>query len=412
MGRYTREFWTGESPQKTFEILSQYLQSEGYEYMQYGQEDVFKKGNGFITGPTFFKFSFTGGVVRMETWVKYVLFPGVFIGELPPKGGRSWAAWRDRIQWIEGMLSRNQGVRGAAAPVPPYNPTAQQQEYNDGTQVLPSIRPLSGARREADAKEGVAVCANCAREIPASATRCEFCGQSRSRQTITPQTWTNPSDRTAGHSGANQHASTELKGAQEANRAPEIVAREQGFVFCTKCGARILATAAVCTACGANRSAPPQFRAPQANQAVHYPPATFRYDYNLPRPAPGERVSFKDYVNKYAAPNVRNEIKTLAIVCYILAGMNFIYSSVWVFNIYGLIAAALFVVFGVGIHVVRSRICAILLLLLGCADFVLSIMYGVSPATFWIILGIAAVVLFSKFTKSYKQFLRENNIAA
>ena len=108
MARYIKDFQINVDPQKVHATINNYLQKEGYEYIHYDGENVFKKGKGFMSNPTFFKFSYSGNMVRMETWMKYAFFPGVYLGELGVDGFVGCAvkgSWKNRIKNIENILA-------------------------------------------------------------------------------------------------------------------------------------------------------------------------------------------------------------------------------------------------------------------------------------------------------------------
>lgn len=108
MARYIKDFYIAAPPQAIYNHLYQYLIKEGYEYIQFEGETVFKKGHGLMTGPTIFKFTFFNNVVRMETWMKYAVLPGVYISEMGLSGFVGAAAkgpWKARVKYIEGYLS-------------------------------------------------------------------------------------------------------------------------------------------------------------------------------------------------------------------------------------------------------------------------------------------------------------------
>lgn len=107
MARYIKDFYVNADPRMIHSILSQYLESEGYEYREYHKELVFKKGNGILTGPTFFKFTYYNGSVRMETWMKYAVAPGLYTGEILPSsfiGVLVKKPWKNRITCVENTL--------------------------------------------------------------------------------------------------------------------------------------------------------------------------------------------------------------------------------------------------------------------------------------------------------------------
>ena len=109
MTRYVKDFQVNTDVQMIHSTISQYLQKEGYEYIEYGEENVFKKGRGLMSGPIFFKFSYSGNIVRMETWMKFAFLPGIYIGEFSVKsfvGAAVKGPWKKRISTLEDILLR------------------------------------------------------------------------------------------------------------------------------------------------------------------------------------------------------------------------------------------------------------------------------------------------------------------
>lgn len=128
MARYTRDYTVAVPSDTVFNSIYQYLLSEGYEYIQYENEPLFKKGMGLVSSPSFIKVSFSGNVVRLEAWVKYALFPGVYVGEFGITGFFLWAPkqlLQTRVMAIEKMLWQfaSAPANGAA---PDQQPPAQQ----------------------------------------------------------------------------------------------------------------------------------------------------------------------------------------------------------------------------------------------------------------------------------------------
>ena len=112
MARYIKQYQLSADANTVFSSVSNYLMSEGYEYIEYNGESVFKKGSGFFSGPSFFKFSFQGTILQLETWMKYSLLPGLYVGELGLTGfvgGAVKGVWKKRVAVIEQMLS-NYGI--------------------------------------------------------------------------------------------------------------------------------------------------------------------------------------------------------------------------------------------------------------------------------------------------------------
>ena len=108
MGRYIRDFMIKTDPQPVLAAVFNYLQSEGYEYTELNGEKVYKKGKGLVTGPSIFKIYQYGAAIRLETWMKYAIAPGLYVGELDTTGFVGSAVkgpWKNRIAHIEHLLS-------------------------------------------------------------------------------------------------------------------------------------------------------------------------------------------------------------------------------------------------------------------------------------------------------------------
>ena len=66
--------------------ISQYLVGEGFSNVDYKGQKVWKKGIGFLTAPQYVAITFTPDSIVIEAFIKFALFPGVFIGELGTAG--------------------------------------------------------------------------------------------------------------------------------------------------------------------------------------------------------------------------------------------------------------------------------------------------------------------------------------
>lgn len=120
MPRYISEFQTTVPAQYTFDAFNQYLSSEGYEYTNFKNEPVFKKGKGLMTGPTFVKLTISDDlIVRIESWCKFAVLPGVYAGEMGLDGAAGIAIkkpLKERIIHLENMLMQAGAVPLAAQP--------------------------------------------------------------------------------------------------------------------------------------------------------------------------------------------------------------------------------------------------------------------------------------------------------
>lgn len=117
------------------------------------------------------------------------------------------------------------------------------------------------------------------------------------------------------------------------------------------------------------------------------------------------QVSFRKFVNEIGDPKIKKEMNSVGIIGYILAAINLLISIVSM-NLNGIVDVVLIAGFSLGIHIGKSRICAILLLIYGAINFiVMTAQYG-RPAGYWgLILGICAIREFYKAHKQYKEYI-------
>ncbi len=336
MARYIRDFKSSIDPQTVYSAINQYFVSEGYEYINYDGENVYKKGKGMLSNPTFFKFSYCNNTIRMETWMKFAFLPGVYVGELGLSGFVACAAkgpWKKRISNIEGILS-NFAMRN-----PDYPCASVQNNYvstdDNETQLL-------------NAEETSVMNENTVQ--PTAANNSAFCNECGSR-------------------------------------LPE------GALFCTVCGRKCAKGETTVTS---QTRQSPQNAFPQPN--------AFGCNSENPVPPSGYYVSRKEFIDKYAQPSLRRNITGIAILCYVCAGLTFIVSCL--LNPFGIIDALVLAAFALGMHLAKSKVCAILILILSIIEFIVSIAFGATPPFWWLAAGIAAVITFSKIDEQYNAFLK------
>lgn len=219
-------------------------------------------------------------------------------------------------------------------------------------------------------------------------------------------------------------------------------------MFCNHCGKKISDVVTNCPYCGsivdaqaaqtytsentqAYESAPQaeteytqpvqQFEAP--NQNYEAPKQDFNApqpDYsfantgsNIPADIDRKSVSKKDFLNKYASAAIKKNINSVSIVCYILCGLsviaNIFIGSDWYFLIDTVIILALIL----GMHLGKSKICAILLLVVSIIECIIGIVAtGAFTGWLWIVASVSAISTFKKLDKEYNLFLMSGNNAA
>lgn len=83
MSRYVRKYASNEQTVVIIEKISRFLISSGYNKEVYEGEYVYKKGDGWFSAPKYVKISNDGGnIIKLEAWIKWVLLPCVFVGEM------------------------------------------------------------------------------------------------------------------------------------------------------------------------------------------------------------------------------------------------------------------------------------------------------------------------------------------
>lgn len=171
-------------------------------------------------------------------------------------------------------------------------------------------------------------------------------------------------------------------------------------MFCPKCGKEIENGAAFCGYCGATLKEEPQYGsyyqqpAPEANATV-----------GVDR----QKISKKEFIENYASQPLRKSINSISIVCYALAAISAVSSVVMTHNFFALIDVAVLLALTLGMHLGKSKICAILLLIVSIIECVMTtIMLGTISGWWWVIAGISAVSSFVKLDKEYNLFLLQS----
>lgn len=342
MARYIKDFQTNINPQTVHSAINQYLQSEGYEYINYDGENVFKKGQGVWANPTFFKFSYVGNLVKMETWMKYAFFPGVYVGELGVDGFVGCAvkgSWKKRIKNLEGILS-NFAMQSTYYPPTPAQNNVVDTNDNE-TQLL------------------------------------------------------------------NENDSFEETCIMNENRAEPVAANTP--VFCNGCGNQLPENTQFCSVCGQKRPDTNVFSATTQGTSSYQqsaPQSSYSASTETPLPPAGHPVSRKEFIEKYAQPSLRKNITSIAILCYVCAGLTFIVSCL--LNPLGIIDALILAGLALGMHLAKSKVCAILILILSILEVLLSLVAGSFPF-WWLVAGVSAVITFKNIEKQYKIFVANGN---
>lgn len=212
-------------------------------------------------------------------------------------------------------------------------------------------------------------------------------------------------------------------------------------MLCNKCGKEIDNDVKICPFCGAElqvqnnqteffeqvkdenaapdaqQFAPPvqNYEAPEQNdntQQQYY--AYNNAGSNIPDGLDRKTVSKKDYINKYATAALRKNINSTAYLLYGLSVVSLIFNFIMAgFSWITLAEIGVMVALIVGIHIGKSKVCAILLLIVSIAETVLTlVLSGQVAGWWWIIASIYAVSIFRKLDKEYNSFLMNENRSA
>lgn len=180
-----------------------------------------------------------------------------------------------------------------------------------------------------------------------------------------------------------------------------------GVFFCEKCGAELSGDIAFCTMCGekvnsADTNVGSGISNSNGGQAQVFQPTPLNGIPDTQLPPAGTKVSRKEFIEKYAQPSLKKDIRNIAILCYVCSGLTFVASCF--FNTWGFIDAFILLAFALCMHIGKSKVFAILLLVFSIVEVLVSLISGSFPF-WWLVAGVSAVITFSKIDKHYKSFI-------
>lgn len=193
-------------------------------------------------------------------------------------------------------------------------------------------------------------------------------------------------------------------------------------MFCPKCGKEIVDESVNCPFCG-EAVAPAETAAP----VEEAPKAQFGNDYEAQQPSSAawgnpanvtantvvdrKSVTKKEYIAKYAPANLKKNIRSAAIVCYVCVGISAVASLFLLDSPWMLIDVAIYLGLALGMHLGNSKLCAILLLIFSVIECIFSMIQFGSPSGWWLIIAaISAISTFNKLGKEYNKFLLEEPV--
>ena len=177
MARYINEFSAVNDMNGLYASIGQYLRSEGYEYVTFQNEQVFKKGKGFVSGPTFIKIFQNDNNIRIEAWLKFAVLPGVYSGEMDLSGFMGFAmkdVLRKRVQQVESIIIQY----GGQQMMTPQGISQHQNFVPQQTQQQNYTQPQNYAQPEQTAPntQAPAFCSRCGAKLENGASFCSNCG--------------------------------------------------------------------------------------------------------------------------------------------------------------------------------------------------------------------------------------------
>lgn len=109
MSRYIVDLQVERPDAEINQIATNYLVGEGFEYVSYKGEMLWKKGKGLLTAPQFIQVFYNQGQVQIQAWMKTALLPGVYVGESGVNGVWGFAVkkmLKDRVDMLCRVLTQ------------------------------------------------------------------------------------------------------------------------------------------------------------------------------------------------------------------------------------------------------------------------------------------------------------------
>lgn len=163
---------------------------------------------------------------------------------------------------------------------------------------------------------------------------------------------------------------------------PQEELEQEASENCVKCGATLVPGGKFCPICAHVVGAP----APEGMQI----PAG---------------ISIKEYRKQYAGESFRRNVRNAAIVGYICAGINAVISLIAV--PLGLIDSVIFLALTLGMHLGKSKGCAIGMLVYAIFTVVVGLVAtGTLGGWLWIVAGVNALIVFKNADKKYHELIQ------
>lgn len=118
--------------------------------------------------------------------------------------------------------------------------------------------------------------------------------------------------------------------------------------------------------------------------------------------------TLKEYRKNYASAPLKKGIKTWSIVAYVLVGLNVVIALLA--NPWMLLDAALLLGLSLGVHLNKSKGCAIALLVYSCINAVIGLIgSGTVSGWWWIVLAVSYLGIIKKIDAEYKAEMEQQS---
>ena len=83
MARFITQIPTTKTPEQVNATVQEYMGLEGFSLTEHKGQMLWKKGNGFVSGPQYiFVVPLNNGMIQIEAFIKFAILPGVYAGEM------------------------------------------------------------------------------------------------------------------------------------------------------------------------------------------------------------------------------------------------------------------------------------------------------------------------------------------
>lgn len=122
-----------------------------------------------------------------------------------------------------------------------------------------------------------------------------------------------------------------------------------------------------------------------------------------------QNITSGEYYKSYVDEKMKKDLTILCVIMYLGVGANVVSGIMLMGNVWGVIDGVLLLGLTLGIHLAKSRVCAIIILCYGVINFIMGIIFdGQIVGWLWIVYGIIALVHLNNMHKEYRKFKAGN----